>query len=77
MRESALAALVALLDLLPPDVRRAQALPALRTHMQPLELELALQRCVAGVMGPLVSAVSMQFFVQGWISGTGEGMVPV
>lgn len=57
-RVASLTTLTSLLDLLPPEVRKGQVMPILRNHMQPLELDGAMQRCLARVFGQLVTVVS-------------------
>jgi hypothetical protein len=56
-RCAALATLSGVLDLLPSEVRRGQVMPILRNHMQPLDLDPVMQRCLAKVFGQLVTAV--------------------
>lgn len=49
--------LVGVLDMLPPDVRRTRVMPLLREHMQPFELDLVMQRCIARLFGQLLLLV--------------------
>jgi hypothetical protein len=53
-----LTTLATILDLVPPEVRKGQVMPILRNHMQPLELDIAMQRCLARIFGQLVTVVS-------------------
>lgn len=55
---SALDGLVAMCELLPREGRVGQLLPLVRQHMQPLELELPLQRTLAAAFPRLLAAVS-------------------
>lgn len=55
---SALNGLVALCQLVPREARVAHLLPLVRRHMQPLELELPLQRTLAAAFPRLLAAVS-------------------
>lgn len=57
---SALDGLVAMCELLPREARVEQLLPLVRQHMQPLELELPLQRTLAAAFPRLLAAVSEQ-----------------
>jgi serine/threonine-protein phosphatase 4 regulatory subunit 4 len=57
---SALDGLVALCELLPREARVEQLLPLVRWHMQPLELELPLQRTLAAAFPRLLAAVCAQ-----------------
>lgn len=57
VRDAAFGALVALLDMVPPDVRRAKVMPVLREHMQPFELDAAMQRCIARNFGTMVTVI--------------------
>jgi hypothetical protein len=63
VRMSALNGLVALCQLVLREARVAHLLPLVRRHMQPLELELPLQRTLAAAFPRLLAAVS-------WPSGT-------
>lgn len=67
-RVASLTTLTSILDLVPPEVRKGQVMPILRNHMQPLELDIAMQRCVARVFGQLVTVVSGQE-ARGWGAG--------
>lgn len=60
VRMSALDGLVAMCELLPREARVEQLLPLVRQHMQPLELELPLQRTLAAAFPRLLAAVSKQ-----------------
>ncbi|KAG2451341.1 hypothetical protein HYH02_003945 [Chlamydomonas schloesseri] len=60
-RVASLTTLTSILDLVPPEVRKGQVMPILRNHMQPLELDIVMQRCVARVFGPLVTVVKVDF----------------
>ncbi|KAG2485883.1 hypothetical protein HYH03_015466 [Edaphochlamys debaryana] len=60
-RVAALSTLTSILELVPPEVRRGQVMPALRNHMQPLELDPAMQRALARVFGQLVTVVKVDF----------------
>jgi hypothetical protein len=55
---SALNGLVTLCELLPREARTSHLLPLARAHMQPLELELPLQRTLAAAFPRLLAAVS-------------------
>lgn len=57
VRMAALNSLVVLCELLPHDARMAHLLPLVRRHMQPLELELPLQRTLAAAFPRLLAAV--------------------
>lgn len=57
-RVAALTTLTTILDLVPPEVRKGQVMPIIRNHMQPLELDIAMQRCLAKMFGQLVTVVS-------------------
>jgi len=57
VRDAAFGALVSLLDMVPPDVRRAKVMPVLRDHMQPFELDIAMQRCIARNFGIMLTVV--------------------
>lgn len=56
---AALTGLVAVCELLPHEARVAHLLPLVRRHMQPLELELPLQRTLAAAFPRLLAAVSV------------------
>lgn len=58
VRIAALNGLVAWCELLPHEARVAHLLPLVRQHMQPLELELPLQRTLAAAFPRLLAAVS-------------------
>ncbi|KAG2445689.1 hypothetical protein HXX76_000297 [Chlamydomonas incerta] len=60
-RVASLTTLTSILDLVPSEVRKGQVMPIMRNHMQPLELDIAMQRCVARVFGPLVTVVKVDF----------------
>jgi len=57
VRMAALNGLVVLCELLPHEARVAHLLPLVRRHMQPLELELPLQRTLAAAFPRLLAAV--------------------
>jgi serine/threonine-protein phosphatase 4 regulatory subunit 4 len=59
VRMAALTGLVAVCELLPHEARVAHLLPLVRRHMQPLELELPLQRTLAAAFPRLLAAVSV------------------
>jgi serine/threonine-protein phosphatase 4 regulatory subunit 4 len=58
VRVVALGTLVPLAETLPPPVVRSGIVPLVRKHMQPLELELPVQRALAALFGQLVGVVS-------------------
>jgi hypothetical protein len=58
VRMSALNGLVVLCQLVPREARVGHLLPLVRRHMQPLELELPLQRTLAAAFPRLLAAVS-------------------
>jgi hypothetical protein len=58
VRTVAMAGLVAMCEQLPHDARATHLLPLVRRHMQPLELELPLQRTLADAFPRLLAAVS-------------------
>ncbi|KXZ47380.1 hypothetical protein GPECTOR_35g818 [Gonium pectorale] len=60
-RVASLTTLTSILDMVPPEVRKGQVMPILRNHMQPLELDIAMQRCLARVFGQLVTVVKVDF----------------
>ncbi|GLC55027.1 hypothetical protein PLESTB_000932600 [Pleodorina starrii] len=60
-RVASLTTLATLLDLVPPEVRKGQVMPILRNHMQPLELDIAMQRCLARIFGQLVTVIKVDF----------------
>ncbi|GFR43586.1 hypothetical protein Agub_g4683 [Astrephomene gubernaculifera] len=60
-RVASLTTLTAILDMVPPEVRKGQVMPILRNHMQPLELDVAMQRCLARMFGQLVTVVKVDF----------------
>jgi serine/threonine-protein phosphatase 4 regulatory subunit 4 len=60
VRIAALNGLVAWCELLPHEARVVHLLPLVRQHMQPLELELPLQRTLAAAFPRLLAAVSSQ-----------------
>lgn len=57
VRTVALAALLGVIPHLSPEVRRARVMPVLRQHMQPLELDPSMQRCVAAHFPELLAAM--------------------
>ncbi|PNH10870.1 Serine/threonine-protein phosphatase 4 regulatory subunit 4 [Tetrabaena socialis] len=59
-REASLTTLTSILEMLPPEVRKGQVMPILRNHMQPLELDIEMQRCLARVFGQLVTVLREQ-----------------
>lgn len=60
-RVAGLTTLAGVLDILPPEVRKGQVMPILRNHMQPLELDIVVQRAVARVFGQVVTQVKADF----------------
>lgn len=59
IRAAAFTSLIALLDVVAPDVRKARVLPVLRAHMQPYDLDPIMQRCVARNFGQMMAVVSV------------------
>lgn len=57
VRMAALSGLVCLCEQLPSERRTSHLLPLVRRHMQPLELELPLQRTLADAFPRLLAAV--------------------
>jgi hypothetical protein len=57
VRAAAYTSLIALLDLLPPDVRKSRVLPILRDHMQPFDMDVTMQRCIARNFGQMLIVV--------------------
>ncbi|GIL70257.1 hypothetical protein Vretimale_3531 [Volvox reticuliferus] len=60
-RVASLTTLTTILDMVPPEVRKGQVMPILRNHMQPLELDIAMQRCLARMFGQLVTVIKVDF----------------
>ncbi|EFJ50926.1 hypothetical protein VOLCADRAFT_88347 [Volvox carteri f. nagariensis] len=60
-RVASLTTLTTILDLVPTEVRKGQVMPILRNHMQPLELDIAMQRCLARMFGQLVTVIKADF----------------
>lgn len=75
VRIAALGSLLRLLEVLPPEQRRQQALPIARAHMQPLELALPVQRVLAAGFGRLLAAVS--FHMGASVSGGASSALAV
>lgn len=65
MRCSALGALMSLLDMVPVDVRKARVLPILRQHMQPFDMDIAVQRTIARAFGQMLYVVSTRSPITG------------
>mmetsp|Transcript_9565 Transcript_9565/g.20370 ORF Transcript_9565/g.20370 Transcript_9565/m.20370 type:complete len:882 (+) Transcript_9565:180-2825(+) len=57
VRASAFKALVALLDLLPSDLRKSRVIPVLRDHMQPFDMDPTVQRCIASHFGMMLMLI--------------------
>jgi serine/threonine-protein phosphatase 4 regulatory subunit 4 len=57
VRTAALPALLGVIAHVAPEARRSRVVPALRQHMQPLELDPAMQRCVARHFPQLLAAM--------------------
>lgn len=57
IRVAAYEALMSLLDSIPSDQRRQRVLPVLRQHLQPFNLDIIMQRCVARHFGLLLAGV--------------------
>ncbi len=57
VRAEAFTALITLLDVVGPDVRKARVLPVLHAHMQPYDLDSVMQRCVARNFGVMMTVV--------------------
>lgn len=62
VRTAALQGLICLCEQLPHDACVAHLLPLVRQHMQPLELELPMQRTLAAAFPRLLAAVSWTCF---------------
>ncbi|KAJ9523823.1 hypothetical protein QJQ45_020014 [Haematococcus lacustris] len=61
VRSAALAALVSLLDLISPETRKGRVMAVLRDHMQPFDLDITVQRCIAERFGQLWLGVQQEF----------------
>ena len=57
VRCTALTALVEVLELVVPDVRRTRVIPVLKSHLQPLELDLTVQKCLGSHFGQIMMGV--------------------
>ena len=63
VRVSAMDSLVEVIDFLPSCVHVEMVLPVLRRHMQPLDLEPEMQRCIARLFGPILVKVTRVRFI--------------
>lgn len=61
VRVCAFTSLVSVIDVLPSDAKKTVAMPVLRRHMQPLELDMVMQKCIAKLFGQILFAVKNEF----------------
>lgn len=57
VQHAALESLLEICDILPAHALKETVMPAIKKYMQPLDLEMDMQRCVAMLFGPILVKV--------------------
>lgn len=65
VRVAGFTSFVGMLEHMPSDALKAVAMPLVRKHMQPLELDIAMQRCIASLFGGIIAGVRVVHLLAG------------